>query len=389
MKCDHCDADVPVGVFCTNCGAHRGDSEELASAADDRLHSFAVRPGEHVFSPVLFTTLLPHLGRHRAHAFRWAFIGGLAGVFLFYLFGLISAALLVSAFLVPVLYLMYVYDAEVYRDRPLPVLLLTFGAGALLGIVVTVLGARLLSPVPQPARIPDVREATVEIGLLAGTGILLPIIQEVVKPLPALLLKGRGFNFTIDGLVFGVATGVGFSLTESLVNFADVLGTLGIQSPTENWLPTLTTVSVLSPLMQGSATGLVVAALWRLDRGFGPAQAAWLATAGLGHVAFWLGSGILDQLGFGAVTSLIWQAVVVMVMLLMVRAALHRSLLAERVEQGLAPQLCPDCHKVVMAANFCPACGRALHPLRSAPVAASTGPGGDPGAQSTAGEASL
>src|SRR5260221_891772 len=46
-----------------------------------------------------------------------------------YVSGLIAAAILVSAFLVPVLYLIYLYETQVYRDEPAIVLGFTIGGG--------------------------------------------------------------------------------------------------------------------------------------------------------------------------------------------------------------------------------------------------------------------
>ena len=108
MRCDHCSNDVPDGVFCTRCGAHQGTTGELGKAsasAKIREHSYAAHPAEHVVQPSVFTTLFPHLGQHKIHEFRWAFAVGLAGIALLYVAGLITAAILVATFLVPVLYL--------------------------------------------------------------------------------------------------------------------------------------------------------------------------------------------------------------------------------------------------------------------------------------------
>ena len=121
MRCGHCSHDVPDGAFCTRCGAHQGTTAESGDAKT-REHRYAAHPGEHVAQPSVITTLFPHLGHHKIHEFRWAFIAGLAGILVLYLAGLITAAILVSAFLVPVLYLIYLYEAQVYRDEPATVL---------------------------------------------------------------------------------------------------------------------------------------------------------------------------------------------------------------------------------------------------------------------------
>src|SRR5438445_9128055 len=145
MRCDHCAHDVPDGVFCTRCGAHQGTTEEFGNAKL-REHRYAAHPGEHVAQPSVISTLFPHLGHHKVHEFRWAFIAGMAGVLVLYLAGLITAAILVAAFLVPVLYLIYLYEAQVYRDEPALVLGFTIGGGVVVGTVVTFLERLIYNP---------------------------------------------------------------------------------------------------------------------------------------------------------------------------------------------------------------------------------------------------
>src|SRR6185437_14103298 len=114
MRCDHCAHDVPDGVFCTRCGAHQSTTGEL--------------------------------GNPKIHEFRWAFAVGLVGIVVLYVSGLITAAILVATFLVPVLYLIYLYEAQVYRDEPAIVLGFTIGGGAILGIVLTIIERALYNP---------------------------------------------------------------------------------------------------------------------------------------------------------------------------------------------------------------------------------------------------
>lgn len=180
MRCGHCAHDVPDGVFCTRCGAHQGTTEEFGSAKT-REHRYAAHPGEHVAQPSVITTLFPHLGHHKVHEFRWAFIAGLAGILVLYLAGLISAAILVSAFLVPVLYLIYLYEAQVYKDEPAIVLGFTLGGGIVVGIVLTVFENIIYNPFQFGAN--PVTSTGVNIGGLLIVGFLLPVVQEALKPL--------------------------------------------------------------------------------------------------------------------------------------------------------------------------------------------------------------
>jgi hypothetical protein len=130
----------------------------------------------------VFTTLFPHLGHHKIHEFRWAFIAGLAGILVLYVAGLISAAILVSAFLVPVLYLIYLYEAQVYRDEPAIVLGFTLGGGIIVGIVVTVFERIIYNPFQYSGN--PFGNASVSLGGLLIVGLVLPVVQEALSRCP-------------------------------------------------------------------------------------------------------------------------------------------------------------------------------------------------------------
>jgi len=359
VRCDHCSHDVPDGVFCTRCGAHQGTTEESGNAKT-REHRYAAHPGEHVAQPSVITTLFPHLGHQKIHEFRWAFIAGLAGILVLYIAGLISAAILLSAFLVPVLYLIYLYEAQVYRDEPALVLGFTLGGGIVAGILLTVLERIVYNPL-QIASNPF-SNAGINVGTLLIVGLLLPVVQEVVKPLPAFFLPNRkDFPETVDGLVFGVAAGLGFSLAQALIGFSSVLTSLPAHSEPANWIYDLTSLAVFQPLLQGSATGLVVAAIWRYRRGrLGQREIGGVAVAVLAHIAFSAGTQVLKETAVNPLLVLIWQAMIVGVVLIYIRYVLHHALLEEAAHMGFAETVCPSCHMHIVASGFCPNCGMAL-----------------------------
>ena len=359
MRCDHCANDVPDGVFCTRCGAHQGTAGEVAKAKT-RLHRYAAHPNEHVVQPSVFTTLFPHLGHQKIHEFRWAFAVGLAGILVLYIAGLITAAILVAIFLVPVLYLIYLYEAQVYRDEPAIVLGFTIGGGAVIGLILTVIERALYNPYANVGN--PLRTAGLSIGALLFIGVVVPVVQELLKPLPALFLPNRvDFPETVDGLVFGIAAGLGFSVAESLVAFSSALTALPVHMAPGNWIFDLTTLAVLLPLMQGSATGIIVAAIWRYRRGrLGQPEIGGLAVAVLAHVAFALGTQVLKDALVSQLLILVWQALLVGALLVYVRYLLHHALLEEAAHMGFAETVCPNCHMHIVASGFCPNCGMAL-----------------------------
>jgi RsiW-degrading membrane proteinase PrsW (M82 family) len=358
MRCDHCANDVPDGVFCTRCGAHQGRTGELGSART-RRHSYAAHPGEHVVQPSIFTTLFPHLGQGKVHEFRWAFAVGLAGVLVLYVAGLITAAILVAVFLVPVLYLIYLYEAQVYRDEPATVLGFTIGGGLVAGIALTLLERALYNPYAAIAN--PLHNTGVGIGTLLFLGVVVPVVQEAAKPLPALLANRVDLQETVDGLVLGVAAGLGFSVAESMVGFSTLLTSLPPRVDPGNWIYALATLAIFQPLLQGTATGMVVAAVWRYRRGsLSSREVGGVAVAVIAHVAFALGSLLLAGAPSGLLLVLVWQAIVVGAALIYIRVMLHHALLEEAAHMGFAETVCANCHMHIVASGFCPNCGMAL-----------------------------
>ena len=358
MRCLACGHEVPEGVFCTLCGAQQ---RVVARAADRRRRAgrFAANPDEHVAQPGVMSALFPHLGHDQVNEFRWALIGGVIVLFMLYVVGLITAALIAAAFLVPVLYVLYLYEVRVYRDAPVPVFGFTLGAGAVLGVVVSVLANVVLGPA-LPAGSP--LGTAVALGPLLLAGVVLPIVEEALKPLPALVLRRRpDFDETIDGLVFGVAAGLGFALAQTVVQFSQVLTSLDVRTDPANWLFPLLTAALLLPLMHGSATGAITAAVWRMGRGHrGPLEVGAIIVAVVGHVAFTAGSMLLLAAGQGQSVVIVWQSLTVGALVIYVRYLLHGALLDEAASLGFARTVCPNCRREIQAAGFCPSCGLAL-----------------------------
>lgn len=369
MRCDHCASDVPDGVFCTRCGAHQGTTHEVGRAKT-RAHSYAAHPSEHVIQPAIFTTLFPHLGHQKVHEFRWAFIVGLAGIIVLYITGLIVAAILVAIFLVPALYLIYLYETQVYRDEPALVLGFTIGGGAVIGLVTTLVVRAFDNPFRDVGN--PLHNAGVSIGAVLFLGLLVPVVQEALKPLPALFLPNRAdFPETVDGLVFGIAAGLGFAAAESVVVFSGALTGLPAHVDPANWIYALATLAVFQPLLQGSATGMVVTAVWRLRRGrLSGRELGAVAMAVIAHVAFSLGTQLLTDAAVAQLFVLVWQAVVVGALLIYIRFLLHHALLDEAAHMGYAETVCPNCHMHIVASGFCPNCGMAL---TAAPAAVKRG----------------
>ncbi|MBV9161178.1 MAG: PrsW family intramembrane metalloprotease [Pseudonocardiales bacterium] len=158
---------------------------------------------------------------------------------------LVPSLLVLGALLVPVTFVIYVDGRNPAYDLPLSVLL----SAALLG---GVLGAAVASVLEFDTMRRLGELPTVLIGLIEeATKLLVPV---------AMLIFTRYRANPADGLLIGVAVGMGFAALETLgYGFVTLLATGGDLTDTENLLLLR---GVLSPAGHAAWTGLVAAALW-------------------------------------------------------------------------------------------------------------------------------
>jgi RNA polymerase subunit RPABC4/transcription elongation factor Spt4 len=351
VTCPHCGSLVPAGDFCGHCGSH------LTTGSVRRTHAFAAVPSQRVAQLAIISTLFPHLPHRRGAPFRLALTAGGALVVVLAAVHLFAPATVAAVFLLPVLYLMYLYEVEIYENEPWLVVGATMVIGALLGIAFTTVAGGTLS---QLVLTEDRDTAFV----LAGVAI--PIVAQVlmlVGPLFLYLFRDR-FREPLDGLTFGAASALGFSLASSLTAFwPSLAGPLIASGSPVDWALRLTRAGLLISLINASTTALVAAAFWlhRYDRrrGIRPWQSSILAAL---VVAF--GVQILLGVVSFAVQDLVLDVAILALaavgLLLYIRLVIHDALLVEGAEHEIGPDaVCPECHRVVPSMAFCPACGAA------------------------------
>lgn len=363
MQCRNCGRELQGGNFCPWCGAHQTERRESHVAR--RPHIYAANPSEHVLHPSIVSTLFPHLGPRRMVQVRWLLFVGIIALVIISLGRLVPLAIVLSALLLPVLYLIYFYDAELYGDEPLAVLGGTFLVGAILGGAMTLLFYRLILSQSRFGFGP-----TPSYVLLVG--VLLPIIAQVlmlVGPV-ALYITRRQFDDVLDGLAFGAAAGLGFSATQSIANAWYIIsGSFQQSGSISAWVLPTVKIALLIPLLDACTTGLICAALWlRRDRqpeertrGAVTNLAAAIVIGLLGQIL----PAVLSALWGGPWLDLLWYGATVLILLLLVRALLHIGLIdkARPLRAGGTEQ-CPQCyHPLKGTESFCPYCGLALRAI--------------------------
>jgi RNA polymerase subunit RPABC4/transcription elongation factor Spt4/RsiW-degrading membrane proteinase PrsW (M82 family) len=351
VTCPHCGSLVPEGEFCGHCGAH------LTEGSARRTHAFAAVPTERVAHLSIITTLFPHLPHRRGAPFRAALVAGGVLVLFLAVLHLFAVATVAAALTLPALYLIYLYEVEVYESEPWLVIGATLVAGALLGLAFSNIAGSALARMVLTG---DTGTAFVV------AGVAIPVTAQALMlagPLFLYVFRDR-FREPLDGLTFGAASALGFTLASSLATFWPALaGPLVATGSPLDWALRLTRACLLVALVNASTTALVTAAVWmhRYDRRrtSRPAESSILATL---VVAF----GVQVALGMleFAVQDLAVQTGILLVaaaaLLLYLRRVIHDALLLEGAEHEIGPDsVCPECHRVVPTMAFCPACGAA------------------------------
>jgi RsiW-degrading membrane proteinase PrsW (M82 family) len=359
MHCEHCGRETPPGHYCAYCGADL--TQQAAHAAQRRRHNYAANPHESVYHPGIVSTYFPHLNPHRTQQVRWVLFGGIAIIFLIGLGRYVPIATVAAALFIPMLYLAYYFDVALYENEPLRVLAGTFLVGGVMGTAMSIGFFSVLRRLYRPGFGPSPTYLWVH-------GVGLPLLAQVlmlVGPLLLFFIRPR-FRDVLDGLSFGVASGLGFAAASSIVyQWLLITGRFQQTGSAASWaLPTILN-SLIVPLLDAGTTGLICAALWYAREGRSAARRTDPLTslpvavliAALGQVVPALG----NDLRGGLVQAIFWYGGVLIVIMLCVRHVLHEALVERAGELGHGASIrCPHCGHLIPDVAFCPHCGIAL-----------------------------
>jgi RsiW-degrading membrane proteinase PrsW (M82 family) len=321
------------------------------------MHSFAASPTQHVAHLSIITTLFPHLPHRRGSAFRIALVVGGGIVLVLAALHLFAPATAAAVFTLPALYLVYLYEVEVYEKEPWTVMGATLLAGALLGFATTYVAGGALA---EEAITGD------RVGVFVLAVIVTPVVAQALMLLGPLFLYQfrREFREPLDGLTFGAACALGFTLARTLTQLWPLMtGPLVGAGSEVDWALRLARAGLLAMLINAATTATVAAAIWsrRFDRRrtglpwYSRVPAALAVAFGaqllLALIGFFVQDAVLD---FGV------HVVGAAVLILFLRLVIHDALLVEGAQHEIRPEsVCPECHRMVPTMAFCPACGAA------------------------------
>lgn len=369
MQCPGCHADNPESShYCHHCGT------DLRSGEVGRRHAFAARPDEPVASFALVSTIMPRGAGTHPQTYKLAFGIALVAALVCAIFGAVPMAIVLAAFAIPIVYVVYLYDVNLWKDQPVQVVLSAFLVTAALATLFTVLWTRLW-PIGGGAL--AISEPSPSIRDLLVVAVLVPIVAMILMQIgPAYLASRPQFDDLIDGLTFGVVAGVAYAALETIVLNADVLtgGGQGSGDPAL-WLSLVFAQGFVKPLVYGTAAGLAGAEFSGLGKGYDGFTGRYFRAVAFAMAMLAVYQGGVYLLGFvgrqpmGQILGMAWGLLLLAVLILRVRTVLHVGLLEAALKTRAvatsgstdAVGYCPQCEMpLVVAASFCSVCGVSL-----------------------------
>ena len=373
MECPRCHAQIPgTAHFCPECGSDRRTGDTA------RRRSFAAKPDEPVASFALVSSIMPRGSGQRPQTYRIALTFALVVALVAAIFGAMPIAVLVAAFAVPLVYIVYMYDVNLWEDEPIPVTGLAFGLTGALALVWTVVWTLLRGPVSFAAPSFDgTGDGAPALGTFLLVALLVPVVGEAIRQVGPVLLASRPqFDDLMDGLTFGVISGVAYATFDTLVRHWALL-TGGLQSSDPGlWVSLIFLEGFVKPLLMGTATGLACAEFSGLGGGydgFTPRYLRAVVLAVVANVAYQAGTYLFSFVGsatLGVLLSILWGLFILGILVLRLRVVLHTGLMEAALEHaartaGVGPDgelfFCSQCEMPLQpGAAFCAACGTAV-----------------------------
>jgi PrsW family intramembrane metalloprotease len=363
MPCRICDTDVPAGAFCGLCGGYlstqRGNGPDWL-----RIRAYGVAEGEHVLRLSVVSSLFPHLPDRSRAPFRAALAVLLLTLAVFTLLQWQAPLIAVGALGLPLLFLIYLKEGDVFDDLPVRRLLPAALVGVGLGIGWALLTGQVV------ARTYDVALGSGMAGArVLQEGLAIPWGGAILMLVPVVLariLRPR-VRETLDGFVIGALGAVSFTAAATLTQLSPqfATGVLALDRPMAGLMVQAGIRGVALPLIAAAVGGMVGAALWFRTRkpAFGRHRLAALLAGVVTVLTVYAALGLIDIAGLPQALQLVLYLVITVLALLALRIVLQVTLLHEELDEMSPdePVLCPHCDHVVPDMGFCPNCGAATH----------------------------
>lgn len=364
LECRVCEIDVPAGAFCGLCGTHltphRGDGPTWL-----RPRVYGAAPREQVLLPAPVSSLFPQLPSRSRTPFRIGLIVLVLALVAFTFLQMPAALIAVGALGLPLLFLLYLYESDAFRDLPARFLLVATTLGAGLGV------GWAISTVASTTRSYGVALGRGIEGphiLREGLGIPLGGMLVMLVPVVVARFLRPPTRESLDGFMIGALGSLAFTAAATLTRLAPqfTIGMVTLDEPMRGLMVEAGIRGVTTPLTAAAVGGLVGATLWfirppsKAGQHTGYVRLVMVVGAAI-VVAMYAGTGLIDVVRAPELLQLAVHVSVALVALLVLRVGLQLAMLHEAHDPIAAdePLLCPQCGHVVPDMAFCPACGAA------------------------------
>lgn len=369
LTCTACSTlNPPSARFCSACGG------SLTGRGGGR--GFAAAPNESVASFALVSTVMPYASARSARTYKLAFLIGIAIPILAVLFGQPSFALVTAAFVVPVVFIVYLYDVNLWEDQPVPVVMGTVVVSAVLAIGSTLLWKAWLAG--QAGALVQTTAGAFNTWAFVIPCVVAPIVGVVLMLIGPIVLASRpAFDDLMDGLTFGVVAGVTYAAVETLTtNWAVIVTPVNGSDAIASWLPVIINAAFLKPIVFGCAIGIAAAEFSGLGEGHDGFTGRFFVRtleAMVLLILFEAGLYFTGLLGgtTGLVLGMLWALLLTGAALVRVRTVLQKALLEGALEAAARSgsskwsagedDFCAECEMPLLVdAMFCVACGASV-----------------------------
>jgi hypothetical protein len=325
-------------------------TQGLRSYLDPRLHMFST---------------VPH---------RWIAGAGLGLILVFLLINSGGLALIVLSSLAPLLILVTLTQHDVFEKESNLVVAGVVAVGAVAGIALATLAAWVQG------------EQWFDTGLLnygaggfggrfaerAGSapavvwllvGLAIPALALVTfGGVPIALRRWPQFrNEVMDGAILGGACAAGFSIGASIVYWWPMVGDAGPLTSISDWTISVLGVALLRPIVTTLCGTMIGAGVWRYMIRQSLVVVVPPAIGGIGGYLL-LTFGSIQLQASGIWSEFLWTLLVLAAVFILYRKVLDQAVADDRRALGDEQSriVCPACHKVTPAGQFCAHCGQAL-----------------------------
>jgi predicted amidophosphoribosyltransferase len=368
-NCSACSRENPPSArFCAGCGAPVGSTSHK--------RPYAAQPNESVASFALVSTVMPYASAQSAKTYKLAFLVGIAIPIIAVLLQQPTFALVTAAFVVPVVFIVYLYDVNLWEDAPVAVVMGAFVLSGVLAVGATLILRAWLATQPD-ASAPVVAQTFALMPYLILC-VIAPIVGVVLMLIGPVVLASRPkFDDLMDGLTFGVVSGVAYACFETLtINWEIIAQGTGSGGDIAVWLPVIVNAALLKPVVFGCAVGIAAAEFSGLGEGYDGFTGRFFIRAIEAMVimiAFASGlylTGLLTGTT-GVIAGMVWALVVAGLVIVRMRTVLQRALVEGALEAAARSgsskwssgpgDFCSDCEMpLLLDALFCVNCGESV-----------------------------